>query len=194
MRPCFLAFILLTCFSGFCSQQPVQWQVFAKQRSNQHYTITIKGSIDPGWHLYAQTSLNEGLESVGVKWENDNINARAELISLTPVIEINDSIFNLPLKVYTGVIELEQEIVINGIVPGTFFITIFGYVADGSSFLPVLETIPVPLEGGITAGNSFRLPTVDLQSEEFKSWLECGFRAFKNKGLTNKNNDAASLK
>ena len=55
---CISALVLCTSFAQI--QNPVQWSYHAKKISDKTYELHATASIEPGWHIYSQTTGKGG--------------------------------------------------------------------------------------------------------------------------------------
>src|SRR5690242_11202448 len=58
-RTVLLCLLAVVSFISY-SQSPVKWSYSSNKKDNQTYEVKITASINPGWHLYSQTTPDGG--------------------------------------------------------------------------------------------------------------------------------------
>jgi len=89
----------------------VDWQFRATTVSRDEVSVTISGTIEPGWHLYSQNIKEGGPIPTRITFENQNAFL---LIGNTsekgrPVI-VHDEIYEMDVTWYTGTVIFSQKI------------------------------------------------------------------------------------
>ncbi len=161
----FLGVFVFSLLAGFCQQGAIQWSVSAKQFEKLQYEISVSGSMEANWYIYAENSTEHGLKAIRLETDNDSIQLSAKLQPVVSPVIIQETIFNARLKVYQGRVQLLQRISVKGTAPSTITVTIHAFAANGETFLPVEATQEVALEDGVpSTENTMRLSSVDLTS------------------------------
>lgn len=168
------ALLVAFCFSFFSfSQDGLNWKIVANKTNDSTYQIIAKANIPAGWHLYGINKNIEGLENIKFTFQLENIKALDEISANKKAEIIKDILFeNKEVSVYTNDVELQQKIVINGVIPATIKLGIAGFVAKETELNPLAETqYEIALEGGIAASNTpIKKPIIDVK----KPVSECG--------------------
>lgn len=149
-------------FTQSFGQSPIQWEATSKKTGEKRFLLEIKGTIQPGWHVYALRDEELGLEPLTISWDNETILPGNQVTEPEP-ITITDKVFNNAVKVFTNAFSFSQEIKINAQVPASFKMTLKGFASNNEEFLPIEETKDVQLEGGIAITNTIKLNAVNLQ-------------------------------
>lgn len=178
----YLFFMLLLAlpFNAFSQQSPFAFELSARKTGDNTFRVEVRGTVSPGWHMYAQNRHVEGLESLSINWEQENIKVEKTEISAKESI-VNDRIFeNQRLNVYTGDVLLIQDISVSGVIPAEAQLKVTGFAARADEFYPVDESRTFALEGGShAAASSIKLASVDLA----KPIANCGGANDTDKGL-----------
>ncbi len=140
---------LFSCFLllSFCVySQGVNWHVQKKGD-----IISITGSIQAGWHIYASDDSVIGLEKI--KLQSADHLLQPAFTSSTH--DISDKLFDgKKLTVYDNEINFTVD-------PGTSAkIYLSAFASDGNTFLPVNDTIRIPVSSPVAT--TLRLSSIDL--------------------------------
>lgn len=163
-------------------QSPFEWSILSKKGSDSGYTFIVTASIAKGWHVYAETIQEDGLENISLSWDNDNI-AKTGDATITPqAIAFTDPVFdNKKIAVYQDSITIQQQVTVKGTVPSALKVTLKGFASNNEEFIPIEESKTVNFEGGVenASANQIKLTTVDLKSPV----LPCGEETTAGKSL-----------
>lgn len=137
------------------------------QDSNQ-YILKVTGTIQQGWHVYAEGDVDQGLESIRLEFDNEQI-VTEKLIHSDKRTKIKDALFEGKLfDVYKEILLFDQYIRIAGTVPSDLKIVLSGFASNDSEFVPIQEETTIALEGGkerlVQAQNGIQLSSIDLNS------------------------------
>lgn len=149
------------------------WKVKSNRIADSTYEIIASTQIEQGWHMYASNSNIEGIENIKFNYSLENVKPISEIRFNKASTTINDELFeNKTVNVYTGDVEIKQNIKLIGFIPESIKIKINANIAKGFEFIPPSETeIEVALEGGAKAtNNNLILSSVDIQ----KPVANCG--------------------
>ncbi|MBS4044637.1 MAG: thioredoxin family protein [Chitinophagaceae bacterium] len=149
------------------------WKVKSNRIADSTYEIIASTQIEQGWYMYASNSNIEGLENINFNYSLENVKPISEIRFNKASTTINDELFeNKTVNVYTGDVEIKQNIKLIGFIPESIKIKINANIAKGFEFIPPSETeIEVALEGGAKAtNNNLILSSVDIQ----KPVANCG--------------------
>jgi len=178
-----LLILLVQGFVGFSQGDTLlRWNVTYKKVGDNVYQVTASTTVPQGWHLYGNNKAVEGLTPVqfATEFENDSLigepsfNKQAEIIT--------DPIFNSQqVNIYTGTIEVTQQVKIKGTVPERLKGTVEAFIAKGMEFTPASFPYDVKLEGGVAANaNEQHLKVASIDDKHPLS--ECGDK-IESKGL-----------
>jgi thiol:disulfide interchange protein len=153
----------------------VKWQTHARKISNGLYELISTTTIPSGWHMYGNNPSQEGLESVKFIPAYEKALLQNALVVDKPAQLITDPIFeNKKLNVFTGNIEIRQQVKIDGFIPAILKGTINANLGKGKDeFIPSEQAFEVSLEGGAALSNAtaqIKLPSIDID----KPLQDCG--------------------
>ncbi len=159
--------LLLTAFISFGQTDSLlKWQVSAKRITDSSYQIKATTIVPDTWHLYGANPTIDGLESVQLKYDYENVQNELPLSFSKEPQQITDAIFeNKKVNIYEGNIAITQDVKISGLVPAQLKGTITGYLGKKDEFQPAEYSFTLNLQGGVaTSADSKRLKiaSVDL--------------------------------
>lgn len=143
----------------------LNWQVQAKRVAGNKYQLTATATIPAGWYVY-DTNAAQSLE--GIKFIPAYANAKPDGAALVnkPAQQITDATFeNKKLSVFTGSIQVTQNITVDSIIPATLKVNIAANIGKPGEFVPVDSNYLVQLEGGVdvSAGaKRIKIPNLDI--------------------------------
>lgn len=171
--PALLALLFLFSLAPAAAQPPVRWQVSAKQETENTYTLTLQGSLSPGWHVYAEANPQLGLEGLRLEATDPYsiLEAPRPLLPLTPGQDplLGDEW----VTSYRDTVALAQRLCLQGPVPATLSLTLTGFAASRDTFLPLREELSVALPGGQEQSTPLAGP-LRLASLELARASACG--------------------
>ncbi len=161
-----LSIALLSVFFLFAQTQvSLKWTSQSKKIGEGLYELTSSVTIPAGWHLYGKNASIEGLENVQFVPVYENAKLQGEIGFNGAPQTIQDPIFEKKVNVFTGAVEIVQQIKINGFIPADLKGTIVAYLGKTGEFIRSEEPFEVLLEGGQAAtasSESIRLSSIDL--------------------------------
>lgn len=177
----FLFSLLFTCVfvAGYCQQTVVQWHAAIQKTGDQQFEVSIIGTIAKGWYVYAKEMKAEGLESLQLEFNEEQLSANGALKINGDPIDFDDSVLSVHTSVYQRRILLHQSVLIKDTAANYVTVTIKAYAGNGAEFLPIEESIRVKLREQVAGGNSNELKNVDLANPV----ANCGDEATASKGL-----------
>ncbi len=150
----------------------LQWQTQSKKIANGVYELVATTTIPSGWHVYGNNPQTEGLEQVKFVPDYENALLQNTITYASTSKQMNDAVFGKVL-VYTGAIEIKQQIKINGFIPATLKGTINAFLGKAGEFIGSEQAFEVSLEGGSETAASLsqiKLASIDID----KPLAECG--------------------
>ena len=152
----------------------LKWTTQSKKIGNGLYELTSKTTIPAGWHVYGVNPTQEGLDPVKFVPAYENALLQNAITFDKAAETITDPIFDSKkLTVFTGTLEIKQQIKINGFVPATLKGTINASLGKGADqFTPSEQPFEVSLEGGVatSASSQIKLASIDIN----KPLQDCG--------------------
>lgn len=95
-----VAFALL-CFSQIQAQnvKPVNWRVSVKMTSEKEGILTMRATLEPGWHLYGTTLPEGGPKATQFDFaESKGIKFTGQLTPSIKPVEVEDQMFGMKLN------------------------------------------------------------------------------------------------
>ena len=171
-----LGIILLSVVLGSAQTDSLlKWQTQSKKTGNGLYELVSKTTIPAGWHVYGSNPTQEGLEPIKFVPAYENAQLLNTITVNKTATSFTDPLFeNKKLNVFTGEIEIRQQVKINGFVPATLKGNITANLGKGpDQFITSEQPFEVSLEGGVEAlgGTAqIKLASVDIN----KPLQDCG--------------------
>lgn len=171
-----LGIILLSVVLGSAQTDSLlKWQTQSKKTGNGLYELVSKTTIPAGWHVYGSNPTQEGLEPIKFVPAYENAQLLNTITVNKTATSFTDPLFeNKKLNVFTGEIEITQQIKINGFLPATLKGNINANLGKGpDQFITSEQPFEVSLEGGVEAlgGTAqIKLASVDIN----KPLQDCG--------------------
>ena len=164
----FAAF-LLTIFSLSSIAQDssnVIWQTTVAQTAPNAFTISLKATVKPGWHVYAKVDAAEGLP--GIQFESLDSNIKIGTASINANYQdIQDEVFDRKTKnVAIGDFVVDVPITVSGKAPGLFKLNISSETGMGANFIPETQETIISLDGKAIPVNANRIliPTIQVDA------------------------------
>jgi len=120
-----------------------------------NFKLTVTANIAKGYFVYAANDSANGLTKLNVSAEGLQFN------SAGIAAKRYDQLFKKPYPVYTGNVVFMATV--EGNVPASVKITLKGFAATDTSFVPVEETEEIVLDSAKANASVIQLPGVDLQ-------------------------------
>jgi cytochrome c biogenesis protein CcdA/thioredoxin-related protein len=185
MKKLIVLFILLV--QGFASFSQddtlLHWKVNYKKVGDKTYQITASTTVPQGWKLYGNNKTANGETSIQFVTDFESDSLTGEPSFNKPVEKFTDPIFNNEqVNVFTGAIEITQQIIIKGTVPGNLKGTVEAFVGKDMDFKPQSFPYEVKLEGGIVADSSDTNLKIPPPFDEKHPLSQCGEKV-ESKGL-----------
>ncbi len=182
MRKLFTLFLFL--FSLAVQAQDsavVKWSVLSTEMVDSlHYKIKILGEIRPGWHVYANDSIDQ-INAPAVSVDDDSVQL-GSLDILSAALSYADPVFdNQKKNIFKERIEIIQLIHLRTI-QGQLKIKLNYFTGSKQEFIPEEKILDIVLRDDIQSKGPARIqiPSMDLKNPV----LDCGsIPATKNKGL-----------
>ncbi|MBX3256984.1 MAG: thioredoxin family protein [Chitinophagaceae bacterium] len=154
---------------AFTQSQPLQWQVKADKINDSSYNLSAQITIQPNWHVYAETDADIGIDALQLTWDNENIIPDGNPVVSAAKTIISDPLFdNKKMPVYpSGQISLTQKIIVRGTAPVTLKTGLKGFASSNLEFVPIDEPWQaVFFEGGVeqSSKDKIKLTAVDLKN------------------------------
>ena len=114
----------------------LSWSVKSTRTSPNKYSVIAATTVPAGWHLYGINTAADGLEPK-LTFDYTNAKAFGAVAFNKPATVINDPAFeNKKVSVYTGTVQVTQQVIINGIVPANLKVTLSSNIGSPTSFVP----------------------------------------------------------
>lgn len=142
----------------------LKWQVQSKKVGEGLYELVAKTTIPEGLHLYGINPSVEGLEPPRFVSDYENAVFPGPITFNRAPQKIIDPIFK-SVDVFTGTVEIRQQIKINGFIPQSLKGMINASLGKAGEFYTSEQPFEVSLEGGVAVADDSKkilLTTVDL--------------------------------
>jgi thiol:disulfide interchange protein len=150
-----LLFFMLIARSCAAQDTPIKWELSVFPLGDSLCRVQVDGTIDPGWHVYAKKDIAAGVEPLSISFEQPGIIAKGDP-SFSQTTKITDPLFNNHMDVYTKNFVLTQLVQCIRL-PDSLRVSITGYAASDSSFLPIAEKFSLAIGGKAAATNNLTL-------------------------------------
>ncbi|MEO8173891.1 MAG: hypothetical protein ABI581_12435, partial [Sediminibacterium sp.] len=150
----------------------LKWQTQAKKIGTGLYELYAKSQIPAGWYVYGSNPKEE-LEGPKFVPAYENAQLEGAIQYITGTHFVNDPTFH-KVDVISGIVEIRQQLRINGFIPSTLKGTISAFLGRPGEFLPEEHPFEVTLEGGVDASPEasagIKLASIDIN----KPLADCG--------------------
>lgn len=183
MKKLFVLFVLLgQALSSFSQDDTLlRWKVDYKKTGTNTYTVTASTIVPQGWKLYSNNKTATGETSIQFVTDFENDSLIGNLSFSKPSEKITDPIFNEQVNVFTGSVELSQQVLITGTVPGILQGRIEAFIGKDMDFRSQTFPYEVKLEGGTEISEKDKIIKVDSIDEKHPL-SQCGEKV-ESKGL-----------
>jgi len=173
--------IFLSLFSFAQNESFLKWNVVYDKIGNQLYQITATTEIPQGWHVYGDNPKIEGLSNIKIITDFENDSLINQLSFNKPALNLKDALFdNQIVNIYTGSLQLKQQVKISGTVPNSISGTIEAFLAKDNDFKQDAYLFQVKLDGGVVASdNQIKIASIDVNHP----LNDCGDKSTKNNSL-----------
>jgi thiol:disulfide interchange protein DsbD len=173
--------IFLSLFSFAQNESFLKWNVVYDKIGNQLYQITATTEIPQGWHVYGDNPKIEGLSNIKIITDFENDSLINQLSFNKPALNLKDALFDYQIvNIYTGSLQLKQQVKISGTVPNSISGTIEAFLAKDNDFKQDAYLFQVKLDGGIVASdNQIKIASIDVNHP----LNDCGDKSTKNNSL-----------
>lgn len=150
----------------------LHWQTQSRRISDGVYELVARTSIPKGWHVYGTNPKVEGLDPVKFAPAYESAVLQGQIGYGSKPVSIEDPLFS-KVDVFTGQLEIRQQVKISGFVPAMLKGTINASLAKADEFIVSEQPFEITLEGGtVTAGATaqIKIPAIELD----KPAADCG--------------------
>lgn len=134
----FLLSIVL--ISSFCFAQvktPVKWSFSAKKINATTYEVHLTATIDPGWHLYSQTTPDNGPVKTSIEFaKNPLVTVEGSAKEVGKLEQKHEPIFGVDVKQYSKKVDFVQTLKLKSPVKTSVNGTIEYMTCDDTQCLP----------------------------------------------------------
>jgi thiol:disulfide interchange protein len=169
----FFAVLMFIGFTSLAQDQPaVSWKATGKKTGEGQYQVQLKGTIRPGWYLYAKPVVDAGIEEIALILPDSAIQKTRPAVLSGNIRSIKDKVFGIQAEVALDSISIIQDISTTGEMPSLLKLTLAYNTAGNESFIPEEAKIDVAIEGGVDNSQSNRIlvSAIDLN----KPVNDCG--------------------
>ncbi len=172
--------LFLFCFSLSATAQEgvhATWKTESvAKKSDNSYQVTLQGSLETGWHMYAKSTE---LELPGLQVTAPDPANKISDISIEPAsTEIDDQVFATKLQGYTGTVKVTFTISFSGEDPGLAEVMLQYSTGKADNFIPEEYTFKINFTGNLPveettssdSANRILIPSIDIKNP----LTECG--------------------
>ncbi|MGI8597786.1 MAG: protein-disulfide reductase DsbD family protein, partial [Chitinophagaceae bacterium] len=180
MKPLLLVVFIVSMVSIQAQQpEPVRWHIGVEKKQTGTYLLTVNGTIETNWYVYANDDAANGLEAIRLHYAHPKIKASPpKLLGTTSLVY--DPVFMKNQNVFVGHISFSQQLTVTGPLSQTE-LRINAFASNETEFIAVDTTLVLVLEEGM-AGKGYEehtLANLDLLNPV----ADCGDTHQKEKGL-----------
>ncbi len=142
----------------------LHWQTQARRIAEGVYELRAKTTIPAGWHVYGSNPSVEGLENIKFVPDYENAAFQGQVVFDRAPQNFTDAAFG-NVNVYTGSLEIRQQLKITGFIPATLKGTINAFAGKTGEFIASEQGFEVTLEGGVASADAskrIKLTTIEL--------------------------------
>jgi thiol:disulfide interchange protein DsbD len=100
---------------SYAQSSPVKWSYSANKKDNQTYEVKISASINPGWHLYSQTTPDGGPVATKISFnKNPLLTMDGTAKEVGKMITRYEEVFGVDTKFYADKVEFVQTVKLKG--------------------------------------------------------------------------------
>jgi thiol:disulfide interchange protein DsbD len=108
---CILASVGMFSFA----QSPVKWSYSASKKDNGTYEVKISAAINPGWHLYSQSTPEGGPVPTKISFnKNPLLTMDGDTKELGKMVTRHEEVFGIDTKFYADKVDFVQTVKIKG--------------------------------------------------------------------------------
>lgn len=110
-----LVFICVCLIAGAQVQNPVKWNFASKKVNETTYSVMITATIDPGWHVYSQTTPEGGPVPTAITFsKNPLITLNGSPKEIGKLEQKHEPLFGVDVKQYSKVVVFQQSVKLKG--------------------------------------------------------------------------------
>jgi hypothetical protein len=107
--------LLFTVLVAFCTcvqaQSPVTWKYSAVKLGEKTYEIKLAAAIQPGWHLYSQTTPDGGPLPTKINFnKNPLLTLTGAIKEIGKLVSKHEEVFDIVTKYYSDRVEFAQTV------------------------------------------------------------------------------------
>lgn len=175
--------VFLSFFSYSQNESFLKWNIVYDKIGDQLYQITATTEIPQGWHVYGNNPKVEGLSNIKIITDFENDSLINELNFNKPAQTLKDVLFdNQIVNVYTGSLQIKQQVKISGTIPNSLSGTIEAFLAKDNDFKQDAFVYQVKLDGGVIVSddnNKIKIASIDVNHP----LSDCGDKSTMNNSL-----------
>lgn len=175
--------VFFSFFSYSQNESFLKWNIVYDKIGDQLYQITATTEIPQGWHVYGNNPKVEGLSNIKIITDFENDSLINELNFNKPAQTLKDVLFdNQIVNVYTGSLQIKQQVKISGTIPNSLSGTIEAFLAKDNDFKQDAFVYQVKLDGGVIVSddnNKIKIASIDVNHP----LSDCGDKSTMNNSL-----------
>jgi thiol:disulfide interchange protein DsbD len=97
------------------AQNPVKWTYASNKKDNQTYEVKITATINPGWHLYSQTTPDGGPVPTKISFnKNPLLVMDGNPKEMGNIVTRHEEVFGVDTKFFADKVEFVQTVKVKG--------------------------------------------------------------------------------
>lgn len=112
MRKALFSLLIVIPFMGFAQiQDPVKWSFTSKKISTDTYEVHLAATIQPGWHIYSQTTPEGGPIPTAISFsKNPLLTLSGTAKEVGKLEQHNEPLFGVEVKQYSNKVDFVQSV------------------------------------------------------------------------------------
>ncbi|MBS1642382.1 MAG: thioredoxin family protein [Bacteroidetes bacterium] len=161
-----VCFVFIAFYANAQTDSVVHFKISTKKINDSTYTLQTESIITKGWYLYGSNPNVDGLQTIQLQFNNENIVTTKPISFLSTPKNITDKIFEKQVNVFTDSVTAVQSIIIKKIIPASLKIIITASLAKGTEFHQAEDTLTVALQGGVQSNNKTTIKLASININE----------------------------
>ncbi len=175
----FTTFIFFSFISYSQDSTAFTWNVTSNKTGNNEYELIFTSPGNKNWQLYAPNQVLSEVATTELKFSDSTIQHVNDFKDSGNAQNIQSSIFETQVKLYTGATSWRHIIKIKGTVPEKLIGSLLYSYGKDEEFYQGEFSFSVPLEGGVSSAARILIPSIDLKNPV----IACGDEATEDKSL-----------
>lgn len=147
----FIAILICIAISGIVSaqvKQPAKWNFSAKKIDATTYEVHLTASLNPGWHIYSQTTPDGGPLPTKIKFNtNPLVTLQGSAKEVGKLEKKHEALFGVDVKQFSNRVDFVQVVKLKGKVKTTLNGSVeFMSCNDRECLPPSTQKFSIPIQ------------------------------------------------